>query len=648
MPEELLPQIVLTGAGADLEPAQVLAHALTAYQTNVRVAAEARVLAERELTADILSSILMEVASGHLNPFRIAAGVAFRTTIMRSHARQLQAVSEQAAARAADDAAMNLGAYLAATSSNSVMDGYHLNVNAKVPTREAARRSAHAFGLTTPQMRTAFNIKDGGVTSIKEGAWKNLLDRFIERAFGQRVVTLVSNSLRQVENDATQRGWEMQVDDGTLSPDAQKMWITAGDERTCPVCGPMDGAMVGVMEKFHLPDGNRVKTTGVHPNCRCTCELVDEEISKAWEERQHPRAAHGRFGTKAKPKPFKEPEAKTETEQRLAAHSMLTGLNLKTADLAGPKLSANPLAARSDLAAASGLRAKGNLTAQRLAAKQVATTQSTEGLRTHAILGGKTVNLSRLAIDHQLNVAGVLAGNAEAARAEQLPDDLMLMDRHMVAFATGAQIKSQNYDGLHGTGFAQIDIPLRFVDRHNRTDVRQQLDLAMSSLDQHFRENDGIKASLAEVEHASDPGVQELGAALRVEALSSERQIRGELTVSVSPDDASEAWRYLLAERGAGYRGRYVVDAYDATGTTVSRVEVSAGTVAAMSGFDPTSPELPRVLIAPHGTWKVGTVAAADRPDHVLVAGPFKYVTERGIVVLTPDSGVYRRATPEN
>jgi hypothetical protein len=63
---------------------------------------------------------------------------------------------------------------------------------------------------------------------------------------------------------------------GFLAADTQKVWVTAVDERVCPVCAPMDSVAVGIDEPFHVRHHIGVLAKDValwvppaHPNCRC-------------------------------------------------------------------------------------------------------------------------------------------------------------------------------------------------------------------------------------------------------------------------------------------------------------------------------------------------------------------------------------------
>lgn len=66
------------------------------------------------------------------------------------------------------------------------------------------------------------------------------------------------------------------VQKGYLPADTKKVWVTAVDERVCPVCAPMDSVAVDLDAPFELHPytgilnhGVRIWVPPAHPNCRC-------------------------------------------------------------------------------------------------------------------------------------------------------------------------------------------------------------------------------------------------------------------------------------------------------------------------------------------------------------------------------------------
>jgi len=56
--------------------------------------------------------------------------------------------------------------------------------------------------------------------------------------------------------------------------DVRKRWLTAADERVCPICAPLDNTIVNLNAFF--PNG--IKLPPAHPQCRCA--IAFEEITE--------------------------------------------------------------------------------------------------------------------------------------------------------------------------------------------------------------------------------------------------------------------------------------------------------------------------------------------------------------------------------
>ena len=82
--------------------------------------------------------------------------------------------------------------------------------------------------------------------------------------------------------------WSQGVASGEIRADRmERIWITTEDERTCPMCGAMDGETTDIGAPWMEPgagaplldmDGNSCYTPNmVHPNCRCGEALQRKE-----------------------------------------------------------------------------------------------------------------------------------------------------------------------------------------------------------------------------------------------------------------------------------------------------------------------------------------------------------------------------------
>lgn len=631
MAEQVLPQVALTGSTTGLDPVKAMEHALATYHHGVREELQARVLAgPLEMTSDVLGAILMEVAAGHLRGFRIMAGVAFRLAAKNARSSEhLPPAPLAEAAHLSDEEAMNLGAYLAAQDANAVIEGYHLGVNSKIPLKEAARRAVRAFGLTAPQLRTSFSIKDDGVDSTRPGAYSSKVQAFIDRCTRQRHLLLSSDAIAKAEADALQAGREHAQDKGEISKTATKRWFTALDERTCPVCAPMDQTVVPLDGLFELPDGNKVKHPPVHPRCRCTTEVdEDGEISKAWEPTEHPRGGHGRFRTKAKEAPVMNSGVWDMLANRMDSPGMEAPNAFGVQQMAGaPQMQVN---------------------AMRADQMQPAGQMHAEGMAQQGTLRAAVpMAIRRLNVAYQIKVAANIEAVERHQPAPEVPtDDVRPVPPGLIAFADEMQLQLGHYRA----GKAQIDRPLRFVHGDDRLAVAAAINGAMSRMDDDLRDYPP-RAEFIDLEQAKDPALVDAAKRLRTTMLASSRKPKGDVQVEVSPEDAMEAWRHVLSPDGSGYSNTFKMEAVDEEGNTVAATDVDAATVVAFT--NPTAPFVPRVVIAPHGTWRSGSMAGST--DEVTpgglerdVIGAFNFENRQGVIVLTPDLGVLPRATPEN
>jgi hypothetical protein len=65
--------------------------------------------------------------------------------------------------------------------------------------------------------------------------------------------------------------WQKAVNHGSIGWDAQKEWLAAAGERTCPICNALHGQRAGLTDAW--PFGGL--TPPAHPSCRCTIIIAD-------------------------------------------------------------------------------------------------------------------------------------------------------------------------------------------------------------------------------------------------------------------------------------------------------------------------------------------------------------------------------------
>jgi len=204
----------------------------------------------------------------------------------------------------ADKHAEKIGDYFHQTSSDALADGFNTLVNRRLPARAAADRVLNAYGLTPRQMRTYTAAKqfDTPVSDVMPRSVKAKARAYVDKAFTTRTRKLARQEQHNIDEQAKQFAWMWLQSKGKLNDKAQKIWITAKDERVCPVCGPLHGKKVGLHDQFKTKEGS-FWTPGLHPNCRCVVRLIENTFAKAdWDPKEHPRGYHGRFSVATRTK----------------------------------------------------------------------------------------------------------------------------------------------------------------------------------------------------------------------------------------------------------------------------------------------------------------------------------------------------------
>ena len=198
----------------------------------------------------------------------------------------------------ADKHAEKVGDYFHESSRDALADGFNTMVNRRIPAKAAADRVLDAYGLTPRQMRgyTSNKAFNAPVESVSPLDVKGRARNYVDRAFTTRVRKLSAQEEHNIDEQAKQFAWMWLQDKGRLSAKAQKMWITAKDERVCKVCGPLHGKKVLVGNQFKTKEG-AFWSPGLHPNCRCVVRLIENKftLEKRFDPHQ-PRGADGRWG----------------------------------------------------------------------------------------------------------------------------------------------------------------------------------------------------------------------------------------------------------------------------------------------------------------------------------------------------------------
>jgi SPP1 gp7 family putative phage head morphogenesis protein len=97
--------------------------------------------------------------------------------------------------------------------------------------------------------------------------------RYSDQLKSKRATMIARTEIQIAQNEGRYEGWKQADKAGLVDPQSSKMWVTAQDERTCPICAPLDGEMVPWNGVFSIG----LEAPIVHPHCRCAMVIVPPE-----------------------------------------------------------------------------------------------------------------------------------------------------------------------------------------------------------------------------------------------------------------------------------------------------------------------------------------------------------------------------------
>ena len=154
----------------------------------------------------------------------------------------------------------------------------------RIDRREMVTRISKVVGLDSRQARalTRFyekSLVDGRAAGLdyEEALAKadRLGDKYKKRLIRQRAVRIARTETVAASNAGRYLSWIEADAQGLLGSTSVKRWITAMDERTCPICAPLNNKEVPYKTNFSTGD----LMPPVHPNCRCSAVIIPAEVS---------------------------------------------------------------------------------------------------------------------------------------------------------------------------------------------------------------------------------------------------------------------------------------------------------------------------------------------------------------------------------
>ena len=184
---------------------------------------------------------------------------------------------------------------------------------------QLARVIRPCVGLTRRQAQTTKNfydslIKDG--YSDKRARERQLV--YAAKIHRQRAAMIAETEMATAYNAGWQATIQQNVEDGILPPGTRKQWLTAEDEKVCPICGGMREETV----LWNEPFSNGSDYPPAHPRCRCHYKIIFVDLLQQPDNQQRQQTAMD--------EQIMEEEEEQETTQRETSETT------ETQQLSGP------------------------------------------------------------------------------------------------------------------------------------------------------------------------------------------------------------------------------------------------------------------------------------------------------------------------
>lgn len=165
---------------------------------------------------------------------------------------------------------------------NAVREIIIESFNDKIDYRSTAKRIKNIVGLHPKWAKAVSKYEKNQFKRLVDGGMKesaarsraaDMASKYSDNLRSKRATMIARTEIQIAQNEGRFESWKQAAKNGFVDPDSMKMWITAEDERTCPICAELDGETVGWLEVF----SNGLEKPIAHPHCRCTIKLIPPE-----------------------------------------------------------------------------------------------------------------------------------------------------------------------------------------------------------------------------------------------------------------------------------------------------------------------------------------------------------------------------------
>lgn len=158
----------------------------------------------------------------------------------------------------------------------AVRDALRRGFTDGIPPRVLARQIRPLIGLDPKGILALANYRAGlEEQELPDARIQALVDAYALRLQRERALLISRTETLRASNSGLHGAWRQAEAEGFLDPaTTRRQFMVTPDDRTCPICLPMDKQQVRLNEAFVTPNQMFVMNPPVHVNCRCSERLV--------------------------------------------------------------------------------------------------------------------------------------------------------------------------------------------------------------------------------------------------------------------------------------------------------------------------------------------------------------------------------------
>jgi SPP1 gp7 family putative phage head morphogenesis protein len=187
------------------------------------------------------------------------------------------------------DAARNLSIELSTNLRKSTKESLRQIVEdligGNISEAEALRRIQLEVGLLPQHAKAVSNYRRTLINSgTPRGKANQLAEQYAKRLLKYRANMISRTEVARATGVGQTQFWRQMRDQDALPPQANRVWITAIDERACPFCSSMNGQVASIDGGWETEKGYMEYPQGSHPHCRCSSGITMRKMTKTGKE----------------------------------------------------------------------------------------------------------------------------------------------------------------------------------------------------------------------------------------------------------------------------------------------------------------------------------------------------------------------------